>query len=194
MSKAPAWFLGMLAGPAPLLAAGGEGGAVNPFAGDIGNALWTLVIFLLVVFVLGKFAWGPVLSALQKRELFIRESLEKAKQDRDAAEARLREYTERIERAQTEASALVEEGRRDAEVLMRKIEEDARAEAAKLLERAKREIGIASDTAIKQIYDVCSTLATEVASKVIRKEINAQEHQRLIAESLEELRQMVRSR
>lgn len=172
---------------APALAAGGEGGA-NPFAGDVGNALWTMIIFVLVVLVLGKFAWGPILSALQKREEFIRDSLAQAKKDREDAETRLREYTEQLQAAGAKATALVEEGRRDAEVVKRKIEEEAKAEAVRMIERAKREIGIASDTAIKQIYELGAKLATDVASKIIRKEVNAQEHSRLISESLNELR------
>ena len=71
---------------APLAAA--EGGGASPFSGDVGNAIWTLVIFLLVVLFLGKFAWGPLLKGLQSREEFIRSSLETAKRDREAAEAR----------------------------------------------------------------------------------------------------------
>jgi len=175
-----------------LASGGGEGGA-NPFAGDVGNALWTMVIFVLVVLVLGKFAWGPILGALQKREEFIRDSLAQAKKDREDAEARLREYTAKLHAASAEATAIVDEGRRDAEALKRQIEADAKAEGVKLIERAKREIGIASDTAIKQIYDLSGKLATEVASKVIRKEVNAQEHSRLIADALEDLRQRVRN-
>lgn len=178
---------------APALAAGGAEGGANPFAGDVGNALWTMVIFVLVLIVLGKFAWGPILGALQKREEFIRDSLAQAKKDREDAEARLREYTEQLQSASAKASAIVDEGRRDADVLKRKIEEDAKAEATKLIERAKREIGIASDTAIKQIYDLGAKLATDVASKVIRKEVNAQEHSRLISESLDELRKANRN-
>ncbi len=178
---------------APALASGGAEGGANPFAGDVGNALWTMVIFVLVLIVLGKFAWGPILGALQKREEFIRDSLAQAKKDREDAEARLREYTEQLQSANAKASAIVDEGRKDAEAVKRKIEEDAKAEAVKLIERAKREIGIASDTAIKQIYDLGAKLATEVASKVIRKEVNAQEHSRLISESLDELRKASRN-
>ncbi len=178
---------------APALASGGAEGGANPFAGDVGNALWTMVIFVLVLIVLGKFAWGPILAALQKREEFIRDSLAQAKKDREDAEARLREYTEQLQSANAKASAIVDEGRKDAEAVKRKIEEDAKAEAVKLIERAKREIGIASDTAIKQIYDLGAKLATEVASKVIRKEVNAQEHSRLISESLDELRKASRN-
>ena len=172
-------------GAAPALAAGD--GPSNPFAGDIGNALWTLIIFALVIIILGKFAWGPILSALQKREDFIRDSLEQARKDREQAEARLKEYSDRLNAARTEATAIVDEGRRDADVVRHKIEQEAKAEATRLIERAKREIGIATETAIKELYQLTGRLSTEVASRVIRKEVNASEHSRLIQESIDEL-------
>ena len=88
----------------PALAAeGGEPGGV--FAGDIGNALWTLVIFGGVVFVLGKFAWKPILKGLQDREAFIRTSLEEARSDREQAEARLREYTDQLNKEQLDSAS-----------------------------------------------------------------------------------------
>ena len=120
------------------------------FAGDLGNSLWTLLIFVLVLVILGKFAWGPILKTLQARESFIHEALAKAKADRDEAEARLKEYEERLATARAEATAIVEEGRRDAEVVKRKIEEDAKHEADKMIERAKREIQLATDAATKR--------------------------------------------
>lgn len=172
------------------MAAGGEkhgAEGVSPFAGDVGSAVWTLVIFVLVVLVLGKFAWGPILKALQKREDFIRDSLEKAQENRQAAETRLKEYTERLEASRAEASGIVDEARRNAEVVRRKIEEDGKAEAAATLERAKREIAVATETAIKELYTHSAKLATEVASRIIRKELDPKEHERLIAESLDEL-------
>lgn len=160
------------------------------FTGDLGNIFWTLLTFTAVLLVLGKFAWGPILNALQKREDFIRDSLQQAKQDREAAEARLREYGEKLDTARAEASAIVDEGRRDADVLRRKIEEHAKEEADAILERAKREISIATDTAVKELYTLSARLATDVASRVIRKELNPREHERLIAESIEELKKV----
>jgi F-type H+-transporting ATPase subunit b len=158
------------------------------FAGDVGNAVWTLVIFAVVVLVLGKFAWGPILKGLQARETYILESLEKAKQERTEAETRLREYEERLAQARTEATAIVEEGRRDAEVLKNKILEDARREAEQERERTKREIRIATDTATKELYALSARLATDMAGRIIRKELTPQDHERLIAESIQELR------
>ena len=76
---------------------------LSPFAGNIGNAIWTLLIFVVVVVVLGKFAWGPVLALLQQREQFIHKSLSDAKHDREQAEASLKEYMAKLQSAQAEA-------------------------------------------------------------------------------------------
>lgn len=167
---------------------GAEGGQENNiFAGDVGNMIWTLVIFLLVVFVLGKFAWGPILNTLKARESFIHDALSTAKRDRDAAEARLREYEERLAQARAEATAIVEEGRRDASTVKQRIEDDARREADKMIERARREIQIATETATKELYLLSARLATDMAGKVVGRELNPQDHERLIAESLDGL-------
>jgi F-type H+-transporting ATPase subunit b len=179
----------LLAAPTLLAAAEAEHGesSNNLFAGDIGNAIWTVLIFLLVLAVLGKFAWGPILNGLQTRESFIREALEKAKNDRESAEARLREYESRLASARAEATAIVDEGRRDAEAVKRKIEEDARHEADRTVERAKREIQLATETATKDLYALSARLATDMAARVIGREIDVKDHERLIAESIQEL-------
>jgi F-type H+-transporting ATPase subunit b len=174
----------LLAMAAPALAAEAEE-SPNLFAGDIGNAFWTVLIFVLVLVVLGKYAWGPVLSTLQTRESFIHEALAKAKADRDAAEARLKEYEERLAGARAEATAIVDEGRRDAEAVKRKVEADAKAEADKTIERAKREIQIATDTATKNLYELSARLATDMAARVIGRELSPQDHERLIAEAID---------
>jgi F-type H+-transporting ATPase subunit b len=167
----------------------GEAGGGGPFAGDIGNAIWTLLIFGIVVFILGRFAWGPILKGLQSREDFIRESLEKAQLDRQQAEARLREYEERLASSRAEATAIVDEARRDAEVVKRKIEADAHAEYEKMIDRARREIQIATDTATKDLYTLSAKLATDMASRVLGREVTAQDQERLITESINELNQ-----
>ncbi|HEY3552366.1 MAG TPA: F0F1 ATP synthase subunit B, partial [Solirubrobacterales bacterium] len=153
--------------------------------GDIGNVFWTVLIFVLVLVVLGKFAWGPILSTLQTRESFIHEALAKAKHDRDEAEARLKQYEERLAGARGEATAIVEEGRRDAEVVKRKIEAAAKVEADKMIDRARREIQIATVTATRELYDLSARLATDMAARVIGRELSAKDHERLIAEAID---------
>jgi F-type H+-transporting ATPase subunit b len=179
--------LAALALAAPALAAEAEHEAPSLFAGDLGNSFWTALIFVIVLVVLGKFAWGPILATLQSRESFIREALEKAKHEREAAEARLREYEARLAGARAEASAIVDEGRRDAEVVKRRIEEDAKRSADQMIERAKREIQIATDTATKELYQLSARLATEMAARVIGRELTMQDHERLLAEGIDGL-------
>jgi F-type H+-transporting ATPase subunit b len=175
----------------PAFAEGGGGN--SPFAGDLGNAIWTLVIFALVVFVLGKFAWGPILSGLQQREDFIKKSLEDAKRDRDQAEARLAEYEQRLAQARAEATAIVEEGKRDAEAVKARTVEQLQKETEAMMERAKREIGLAKDAAIKELYGQTARLATDAASRIIRQELKAGDHERLISEAIAELENEARS-
>ena len=175
---------------APLAAAEATnhgGGGVTPFAGDVGNAIWTLLVFALVVFVLGRFAWKPILGGLQAREKFIRDSLEEARRDRLEAEARLKEYVDQLNHARSEATAIVEESRRDADVVRRRIEEDAHAEAGRIVERAKREIGLAQEAAVKELYDVSARLTTEVAGRILAREINSADHERLIRDAIDRL-------
>ena len=176
------------AASARVLAAGeAQQGSPSIFTGDLGNVFWTLVTFLAVVFVLGKFAWPPILTALQKREEFIRDSLQQAKTDRESAEARLKEFEQRLQSAREEATGIVEAGRRHAEVVKREIEATTRQEAGAMLERAKREIGIARDTAVRDLYDLSGELATNIASRIIRREVDSAAHERLISESIDEL-------
>jgi F-type H+-transporting ATPase subunit b len=165
-------------------------GESNLFAGDIGNAVWTLLIFVVVILVLGKFAWGPLLSTLQERERFIRDSLEQAKADREAAESRLEEYSAKLDQARADATSIVDEGRRNAEVVRRRVEDEAREETERMVERAKREIEIAKQTAIKDLFAMSANLATHAASKIVGRELQPQDHERLVTESIEELERL----
>lgn len=172
----------------PVLAAGG--GEENIFSGNLGNAVWTILVFGTVLFVLGKFAWGPLLETLQKREQFIHDSLAEAKQDREEAQKSLEEHANQLNSARVEASEIVEEGRRDAQVVKARIEEETREESQNMLERAKREIELAKQTAIKDLYTSSATLATEMASKILHKELSAADKEKLVARSLDELEQL----
>ncbi len=173
--------------PASAALASSEGESPGLFAGNLGNVIWTLITFLAVVFVLGKFAWGPILNGLKAREDFISKSIKDAEDANKRAAALLAEHEKKMDDARAEASAIVDEGRRDAEVVRKELQAKAKAEADAMLERAKREIGIARDTAIRDLYNLGSQLATDVAGKIIAKELNPADHQRLIQESIDEL-------
>ena len=179
-------LLSLCAAGIGVAAEGGE--SKNPIeSGTVANAIATVITFGLVVFILGKFVWPHVLKALHDREKFIRDSLESAKRDREEAEKRLREYQAQIENARQEATAIVDEGRRDADVLRRKIHDEAKQEADAILVRAKREIGIARDTAVKDLYALSGQMATDLAGKILQRELDAATHDRLIQESIDQM-------
>jgi F-type H+-transporting ATPase subunit b len=161
----------------------------NLFGGDLGNIVWTLLIFLLVLVVLGKFAWKPLLTGLQRREKFIHDSLTTAKRDRDEAEARLKELADRMDKARAEATAIVDEGRRDAEAVRRRIEEETRRSAEAMIERAKREIGVARDTALRDLHEESARLAMDMAGAVLKRQLAPEDHRRLIGEALAQLKE-----
>ena len=157
---------------------------VNLFGGDLVISLCTVLIFVLVLVVLGKFAWGPMLTALQNRERFIRESLASAKHDREEAEAKLEAYEQKLEQAHREASALVEEGRSDAEAVRRQIEASARADAEAIAEQAKRDIEVARDAALAELNEQSARLAMTMAEAVLKRQLSPEDHERLVRDAL----------
>jgi F-type H+-transporting ATPase subunit b len=167
------------------LALGAEHGA-SPglFTGDVGNIIWTLLMFLAVVFVLGKFAWRPILRGLQSREEFIRRSLEDADRANRQARTLLSEYEQKLQEASREASGIIEEGRRDAEIVRKNIHEETRKEADAMIARAKREIGLARDAALRDLYTRSADLATDLAGQILGREVKPADHLRLIEDSI----------
>lgn len=176
----------LLAFAVPVL--GAEEAKPDIFEGGIGNAIVTLLVFAAVVFILGKYAWPPLMRVLSEREKVIRESLEDAKREREEAERVLEKYTRQIEQARVEASKIVDAGRRNAEEVARRVHEEARDEAGQMVVRARREIQLATDAAKKEVYDLATELAVDVAGRIIRKELSAADHKELVAESLARMR------
>jgi F-type H+-transporting ATPase subunit b len=145
---------------------------------------WTVVTFFVLLFVLAKFAWGPLLAALAKREASIKEAVESAQKLKQESERLVAEYQARIHQAQAEAKSIVDEGRRDGEALRKETLDKAREEAQASLERAKREISLATDSAIEKLRETTADLSIEIASKVVRKNLDSAENRRLVKESL----------
>ncbi len=167
--------------------ASGGGENVDPVSPDLWQAGFTIAVFLILLFILGKFAFKPIMKGLNDREAFITNALRDADEASKKAQAQLAEYSQKLDQARAEATAIVEEGRRDAEVTKRSIHEEARNEADKMIERAKREIGIARDSAVRELCDLGAKLATDAASKIVGRELSPSDHERLIRESIDEI-------
>jgi len=167
--------------------------ALSPFAGNLGNAVWTLAIFLIVVVVLGKFAWGPVLALLQEREAFIHKSLSDAKRDREDAEASLKGYAAKLQSAQAEAVAIIEDARRDSERLREELRQRAKAEADTILKNAERQIEMQTTRAVQQIRQEAVDLSVTIASKLLQRNISKEDNEKLIADALKQIESSPRS-
>ena len=161
--------------------------SLSPFAGNVGNAVWTLAIFIIVVILLGKFAWGPVLALLQQREEFIHRSLSDAKRDRDEAEARLKEYAAKLQTAQREAVGIIEEARRDAERLRDELRERAKSEADTLIKNAERQVQLETSRALQQIRKEAVDLSVTIASKLLQRNISSADNERLINDAMKQI-------
>ena len=147
-----------------------------------GLAIWTIITFLLLVFVLGKFAWKPILATLQEREQTIQRSLDEAKQARDAAESLMEKNRAILADAQNQANELLENARRDAEVRRADIAEQARQEAEALLTRSREEIQRQQRAALKEIRAEVADLAISAASCLVGEGLDKDQHRRLIDE------------
>lgn len=161
--------------------------ALSPFSGDVGNALWTVVIFVLVVLVLGKFAWGPILDQLKTRENFIHDALSAAKQQKEAAEASLKEYTEKLRAARVEADSIIAQSRTDAERLREELLQKAKGEAETIVQNAERQIRLETGRALQQIRHEAADLSVMIASKLIQRNLSKEDNEKLIEDALRQV-------
>ena len=147
-------------------------------------AIATFVVFILLLVILTKFAWGPISRALDQREETIARQIEEARLAAEKAAHQLREYEARLAAATDEARQIVGQSRKDAEVAKEKIMAEARELAAKERERAVAEITSAKNQALAEIAQKSVQTAVSLAGKIIRREIKPQDHEALIGDAL----------
>ncbi len=164
-----------------------EGGSPNIFDGGPVLSIFTLAIFGLLLVILYKAAWGPILSGLQKREEHIRSTIEDAQNARQDAEKALEDYKTQLAKANEEAQAIIEKGRSDASRLAQELQTKAQDEAQKLRDRAQQDIASAKNQALNEIYEQVTVLATDMAGKIISKTLSPDDHRQLLDESLSQL-------
>jgi F-type H+-transporting ATPase subunit b len=154
---------------------------------DPGLFIWTIVTFLVLLTLLAKFAWGPLLQALSAREETIRKSLADAEKARQELERLNQESEAIIKKARGEGEAIVGASRADAERLRGELREKARAEADGILKNAERQIQLETARALEQIRHEAADLSVAIASKIIQKNLTKEDNQRLIDEALKQL-------
>jgi F-type H+-transporting ATPase subunit b len=163
----------------------------NPImpAADLG--LWALVIFLALLFILNKYAWGPILKGLQTREENIANSVEEAKKARAETERISQEFKAKMEQAYAEIPKIMEQARRDADTFKEEMRVQTTKEIQAERQRLRREIEAAKDQALQELWNQAAQLATLISAKAIGRSLTEEDHRRLLDEALGEMRETV---
>jgi F-type H+-transporting ATPase subunit b len=154
---------------------------------DPGLYIWTILVFLVLLGLLTKFAWKPLLEALDNRQQSIRKALDdawKAKQELEGIHA---ESAKLLAQARSEAAEIVSRTRSDADRFREEMKEKARTEAASMLRNAERQIELETTRALQQIRQETVDLSVGIASKILQRNVSREDNERLIEETFKQL-------
>ena len=154
---------------------------------DPGLFLWTILTFLVLLGLLAKFAWKPLLAVLDQRQEMIRQSLDDAEKAKQELEELQQKSKEILSEARAEAQSIVSKSRTEAERLKAEIREKAKAQADSILRNAEKQVQLETEKAISQIRGDVADLSHLIASKLIGKSLSREDDEALIEESLEQI-------
>jgi len=175
----------VVAVPGAWASEGGEGASlITP---EFGTIFWTTVTFLALVVLLGRFAWKPLLGALQERETSIQASIDQARSDREQAQALVRQQRELLEQARRERAEALTAGQRDAETLKAEILTEARSQRDQLLKQTQTQIEAGMRQARAELREIAADLAIQAAGKLLERSLDTATHRRLVEEYLADL-------
>lgn len=184
-SRVLAAALGLSALVSPALAAAEEG--ASPMSFELIQYFATLVTFAIVLAILGKVVWPKILGALEDRQNKIRAEIQAAEDARKQAAAALERYEKSLAEARAEAQQLIEKTKAEQSTLAADLRARADAELTILRERAQRDIEAAKKQAVSEIYTQAAVLATDLAAKILKRELSAADQRRMIDESIGQL-------
>jgi F-type H+-transporting ATPase subunit b len=154
---------------------------------DPGLIIWTLVNFGIFAFIIAKFAWKPMITAIQAREQTITDNIKGAEAANAEAQQVLKESKDRIAAAQQEMMDIVKEGRVQAETILRRAAEEAEVVKQQKLSEAQREIERQKDDAIAELRAEVTALVIGATEKLIGTKLDGEDHKRIIQSSVNEL-------
>ena len=154
---------------------------------DPGLFIWTILTFLILLGLLAKFAWNPLLRALEERQETIRKSLDDAERTKQELERVQQESAQIVAAARAEAQTIVSRSRAEAETVREDLKRKAKEEAAGLIKNAERQIQQETARAVQEIRREVVDLSLTVASKLIKKNLSQEDNDRLIQDSLDQI-------
>jgi F-type H+-transporting ATPase subunit b len=154
---------------------------------DPGLFIWTIATFLVLLALLTKFAWKPLLQALDSRQEAIRKSLDGAQQARQEMERLKQEAASIIRQGRIEAESIISQSRSDAERLRGEMRQKAKADSDAIVKNAERQIQLETTRALQQIRHEAIDLSVMIASKIIQRNLSKEDNEKLIDEALEQV-------
>jgi F-type H+-transporting ATPase subunit b len=154
---------------------------------DPGLFIWTILTFLVLLTLLAKFAWTPLLEALESRQQGIRKALDDARTAKQELERLEQESVQIIRKARADAEAVLTQSRADGDRLREEIRQKAKVEAEGIMRNAERQIQLETARAIQQIRSEAVDLSVMIASKIIQRNITKEDNERLIADALQQV-------
>ena len=154
---------------------------------DPGLYIWTILTFLVLLTVLAKFAWGPLLRALESRQQAIRQSLDDAQQAKLELDRVQQESLQIIRQARVEGESIVASSRSEGERLRSEIRQQAKADADTIARNAQRQIQLETERALQQIRHEAVDLSVMIASKLLQRNLTKEDNDRLIEEALRQV-------
>ncbi|MFH1760232.1 MAG: F0F1 ATP synthase subunit B [bacterium] len=160
---------------------GHSGGEKNPLLKlDPGMAIWTWVVFLLLLIIMGKFAWKPILKSLDEREDRIKKSLEDAEKARQELEQLAEKQKDMIAEAEYKGTQIVQKARESAQNLAMEIETHARRESEHMVEAARNAIESQKQVAVKELRNEAANMAVMAASKLLQANLDNEQNRKLV--------------
>ena len=166
---------------------GEKKGDHNPLAFIADLGLWSLVVFVLLLLILRKWAWGPILQGLQTREQAILGSVEEARRTREDMERMRTQFRAELDAAHAQIPALMDEARRDAAAMVEKMRKEATDEIQAERQRTRRELEVARDQALQELWTQAAQVATLISAKAIGRSLSEDDHRRLVDEAIAEI-------
>jgi F-type H+-transporting ATPase subunit b len=170
-----------------LLAAAAEGGGGGLTDVNLGLTIWTVVLFALFAFVLGKLGWKPLLDFVEQREQSIRLAVEGAQRANADAQALLIEQKQILQEAGRQREDIVKRAVQDAEELRAQLVAEARAESEKLVQRAREQIEREKKLALEEIRAQVAELAIGAAAKIVASSLTPEVQRKLVDEFLDQV-------
>jgi F-type H+-transporting ATPase subunit b len=152
-----------------------------------GLIFWTVITFVILLIILKRVAWKPILTALDQRETAIRDSLEKAEKAKEEAQKILDENQVKLTKAEEESKKIIDQSRAYAEKLKEQLVQESKRQAAKIISDASEEIERKKESAFNELKTQIAEIAVQAAEKILRENINKETNKKIVNDYISEI-------